>query len=71
MGNLLRACHDADLIYRSDLGAQATVNTEELAVNDGGQHQKVKDVAAGLPDGGVAVLLLTLFVETIYLCDLS
>ena len=37
---------------------------------DGGQDEEVKHMTASLPYRGVAVLLLTLFVETVDLCNL-
>lgn len=71
MGNLLSSGYDADLVEGADLGGQASVNAENLAVDDGGEGEKVKDLATGLPYGSVAVLCLALFVETIDLSDLS
>lgn len=47
------------------------MHTENLAVNDGGQGEEIKDLATRLPDAGIAVLLLALFVETIHLSNLT
>ncbi len=71
VGDLLGSSDDADLVQGAYFGRQAAVNAEDLAVNNGGKGQEVKDLAAGLPDRGVAVLCLTLFVEAIDLGDLS
>jgi len=68
--NLLGSGHDADLIQGPDFRTQAAVDAEHFAVDDGGQGEEVEDLAAGLPDRGVAVLLLALFVETVDLGDL-
>jgi hypothetical protein len=46
------------------------VDTQDFAVNDGCQGQKVEDLATRLPYAGVAVLLLAFFVETINLGNL-
>ena len=70
VGDLLGAGNDADLVDGADLGAQAAVNTQDGAVDNSGEDEKVKNLAACLPDRGVAVLLLAFFVETIYLRDL-
>lgn len=37
MRDLLRAGYNTDLIHRADLGAQTTVDTENLTINDGGE----------------------------------
>lgn len=68
--DLLCSRDDADLVDGSYLGTQATVYAENRAVDDGGQHKEVKNLAACLPDGRVSVLLLALFVEAIHLGDL-
>jgi hypothetical protein len=70
MRNLLRAGYDTDLVDGTDLRAQPSVHTKNLSIDDGSEDQEVKDVAAGLPHGGVAVLLLAFFVEAIHLGDL-
>jgi len=71
VGNLLSSGNNADLINGANLRAQATVHTEYSAVDNGGQDKEVKDLTAGLPNGGVAVLLLTLLIESIDLGDLA
>lgn len=71
MGNLLRASNDPDLIDSPDLGTQAAVDAEKLAIDDGSENKEIEDVAARLPYGSVAVLLLTFFVESVHLCDLA
>lgn len=47
------------------------MHTKNLAVNDGGQGEEIEDLAAGLPDAGIAVFLLAFFVETIHLSNLA
>jgi hypothetical protein len=68
---LLSSCYNADLVDGSDLGAKATVNTENLAINNSSQDQEVEHLAACLPDRGIAVLLLALLIEPVDLSDLS
>jgi len=71
MGNFLGPGNDADLVDGSDLGRQAAMDAEHGTVDDSGKHKEIKDLTAGLPDGRVSVLLLTLFVEAINLSDLT
>jgi hypothetical protein len=71
MGDLLSTSYDTNLVDRSNLGTQATMNTEDLAIDDGREDEEIENLAAGLPDRCVAVLLLTLLVETIYLSNLT
>lgn len=70
MRNLLGSSHHSDLINSPNLGAQPSVDAENLAIDNGGEDEKVKHMAAGLPDRGVAVFLLTLLVESVDLRDL-
>lgn len=46
VGDLLRTCNNSDLIDCADLGAQAAVDTEDFSVDDGGEDQEIKDLAA-------------------------
>lgn len=69
--NLLRARHDSDLVEGADLGGQAAVDTQDFAVDDGGEGEEVEDLAAGFPHRGVAVLLLAFLVEAVDLGDLA
>ena len=47
------------------------MQTEHLSIDDGSQGQKIKDLAASFPHGGVAILLLTFLVKAVDLGDLS
>ena len=69
--NLLGASHHANLIDGPDLGAQATVHTEYLAIYDGGENEEIEHLTACFPHRRIAVLLLALLVEAIDLGDLS
>lgn len=71
VGNLLGACDDADLVDGANFGGKAPVYAQDLTVNDGRQHEEIKDLAARLPYGGVAVLVLALFIEAVHLRDLA
>ena len=71
MGNLLSTSYDTDLVDSSNLGAQATMNTEDLTIDDSCEDEEIENLAARLPDRRVAVLLLTLFVEAVDLSDLA
>ena len=71
VGNLLSTGDYSDLINRSDFGTQATVHTQDFAINHGSENQEIENLAARLPYRGIAIFLLTLFVESINLCDLT
>lgn len=71
MRDFLRTGNDADLVEGPDLGGKAAMDAEHSAVDDGGEGEEIEDLTAGFPDGGVAVLLLALLIETIHLCDLA
>jgi len=71
MRDLLSTSNDTDLVNGADLRTETTVNAQNLAVNDSSEDKEVENLAAGLPDRSVAVLLLTLLVEAINLSDLA
>lgn len=71
MRNFLGTSNDADLVKGTDLGAQASMNTENLAVYDSPEDKKVEHLAAALPNRGIAIFLLALFVKPIHLSDLA
>jgi hypothetical protein len=71
MRDLLSTSNHADLINGADLRAEATVNTQNLTINDGSKDKEIENLAAGLPNRSVAVLLLTLLVEAVHLCNLA
>lgn len=71
MRDLLGTSHHTHLIEGADLGTQSTVDTQNLAVDDGAQRHEIENLAAGLPHGCTPVLLETFLVETVYLSDLS
>ena len=69
--HFLDAVEGADVIEGVDAGRQATVQTEDLVVNQGGQGQVVKEVGKELPDVGVAVFPQALVVKAVDLSDLT
>jgi hypothetical protein len=71
MWNFLCARDDAYLVKRSDLGAQATVHAKHFPIDNGTQRHEVKNLAACLPDGSIAIFLETLFIESVHLRDLT
>lgn len=71
MRDFLRSGDNSYLIECPDFWGKASVHTQHLAVNDGGQSEEIEDLAAGLPDTGVAIFLLAFFVEAVYLGDLT
>ena len=71
MRDLLCASDDADLVQCTDLRAQAPVDAEHLAIDDGAEHEEIEHLAAGFPDARVAVLGHAFFVEPVDLSDLA
>ena len=69
--NLLGTSNDTDLVEGANLRTQATVDAEDLAVDDCTEHKEIKYLAAGFPNGCIAVLLLAFFVESVDLSDLA
>lgn len=67
MRDLLSPRNRPNLVYRPDIRTQPAVHAQHLAVNERSQREVVKHLAAGLPDGRVAVFLLALVVETVHL----
>lgn len=47
------------------------MNTQHSSVDDGAQRHEIEYLTAGLPYRRVSVFLEALFVETVYLCDLT
>ena len=71
MGDLLRSRDYSDLVYCSDFRAKSSVNAEQFSIYDSGKDKEVENVAACLPNRGVAVLCLAFLIKAIYLCNLS
>lgn len=71
MRHFLRTGNDTDLIQCPNVWTQSTMDAKHSAVNDGGKVEVVKDLAAALPDVGIAVFALALVVKAVYLGDLS
>ena len=63
--NLHAAIDKADLIKGLDFRGEATVDAEDLALDDGTDTEVVEDLTAVLPGVDVAVLAHGLFVETV------
>ena len=67
--DLLVPLDQPDLIQGPDLGREAAVDTEDLAVDEGGDCEKIKYFAAIFPNIAVSVLVLTLVIEPVNLED--
>ena len=65
--DLLISLNQPDLVQGPDLGRQAAVDTEDLAVDEGRDCEKIKDFATIFPDIAVPVLVLTLVIEPVNL----
>ena len=69
--DLLGARDHANLVKSADFGGQTTMYTEDFAVDESGEGEEVEDLSGGFPDGGVAVLLVALFIKAVDLGDLA
>ena len=67
MGDLLVPLDEPDLVQGPDVGREAAVDAEDLAVDERGYGEHVKHLAAVAPDVAVAVLVLALVIKTINL----
>jgi len=70
MGNLLRSCNHPNLIDGANLRTQTTMNAKNLSIDNGGEYEEVKYMAACLPNGCIAVFLLAFFIEAVHLGNL-
>jgi hypothetical protein len=71
MRDLLSTCDNSNLINSTDFRAETTVDAEHFAIDDSGKDQEVEHLAAGLPNGSIAIFLLTFLIEAIDLGDLT
>lgn len=65
MRHFLDSVQLSDLVEGVDGWGETSVETEDLALNDGGQREVVEELSELLPDVGVSILSQTLVVETI------
>ena len=65
MGDLLVPLNEPDLVQGPDVGREAAVDAEDLAVDEGGDGEHVEHLAAVAPHVTVAVLVLALVIETV------
>jgi hypothetical protein len=70
MRHLLDAVQRPDVVKSVNAGRQATVQTEDLVVDECGQREVVEKICEVLPDIGVAVLAEALVVEAVDLSNL-
>lgn len=71
MGDFLCPSDNTDLVECTDFRAKTTMNTENGTIYNCSEDQEIKDLTTGFPDRCIAVFLLTFFVKTIYLSDLT
>ena len=69
MGYFLIPLDKSDLVQGPDVRGEATVHAEDLAVDEGGDCEKIKYFAAIFPNIAVPVLVLTLVIEPVNLED--
>ena len=67
----LDSVEGADVIQCVNAGGQATVQTEDLIVNQSGERKIVEEVCEELPHICVAVFSEAFVVEAVNLCDLA
>lgn len=71
MGNLLNSVKSPDVIESIDTRGEASVEAEDLVVDEGGKGEVVEQVGEVLPDIGISVLAEALIVEAVDLGDLT
>lgn len=71
MGNLLNSVKSPNVIESIDTRREASVEAEDLVVDEGGEGEVVEQVGKVLPDIGVSVLAEALVVEAVDLSDLT
>ena len=71
MWNLLYTIQCSDVIKGIDAGGEASVQAEDLVVDQGGKGEVVKEISEVLPYVRVAIFSETFIVEPIDLCDLA
>lgn len=71
MRNLLGTSDNPDLVNGANFGTEASVDAENLAIDNGSKHEEIKNLAACLPHRRITILLLAFFVESVDLRDLS
>lgn len=71
MGNLLNSVKRSDIIESINTRRKASVQAEDLVVDEGGEGKVVEQVGEVLPHVGISVLAETLIVEAIDLGDLT
>lgn len=47
------------------------MDAEDFAVDDCAENEEIEDLTAGFPDRSIAIFLLTFFVETVDLSNLT
>ena len=67
MGDLLVPLDESDLVQSPDVGREAAVDAEDLAVDERGDGEHVEHLAAVAPHVAVAILVLTLVIKAINL----
>ena len=65
MGNLAKAIDDFDLVDGVNGGREATVDTEDLVVDDHAEGQKIEHIGEIVPDICVAVFAGALGIEAV------
>lgn len=71
VGHLLYPVQSANVVKSVNAGGETAVETEDLAVDEGGKGKVVEKVGEVLPDVGVAVFAQALVVEAVDLGDLA
>lgn len=69
--NLLQAVEGPNVIQTVDRGTEASVQAEDLPVDECRQWQVVEQIREVLPNVGIAILAQALVVEAVHLCDLA
>ena len=71
MRDLLGASDHTNLVKRTNLWREAAMHAKDFTINKGGEGKEIEHLCRGFPDGGVAIFLMTFFIEPVDLGDLS
>lgn len=71
MWHLLNSVERFDVVKRVNGWAQASMQTEDLVLDECGERKVVEEVGEVFPDVGIAVFAQALIIEAVHLCDLA
>ena len=71
MGNFHFPVDGSNLVNSFDFGAESTMDTEDISIDDGSKWKVIKNIGTVFPGVGVSILLIDFIIKPIDCCDLS